>query len=415
MKVLISAFSVNPTGGSEQGVGWNWAVQASRHHEVWVLTNTAPEEAVVQELAERPNANLHFVFHRGPREHALRSLGRRFHLFYYPAYLSWQASAVGAARRLHSEVGFDVTQHVTWASCRFPSALAWLDVPFIWGPVGGGETAPRGTYASLGLCAALGEVARETSNWLTRLDPLVRHTAKQAARILTTTEETRALLPAGSASKADVYPAIGLSLRDIDQALTDDPEARWRAAGSDVRLLFVGRLISWKGCDSAIRTVAALARSGTRAHLTVVGVGPELSALQILARDLGVDSKVDFLGAVPHKRVLALFRDHDVFLFPSLHDSGGIAVLEAMYLGLPVVCLDLGGPAVSVGDAGIKVPCRNARQVVEGLADAVRRLLSDVALRKTLVARARARVIEVYDWDSKAQYISDLYESVARH
>jgi glycosyltransferase involved in cell wall biosynthesis len=147
----------------------------------------------------------------------------------------------------------------------------------------------------------------------------------------------------------------------------------------------------------------------------VVGVGPELSALQILARDLGVDSKVDFLGAVPHKRVLALFRDHDVFLFPSLHDSGGIAVLEAMYLGLPVVCLDLGGPAVSVGDAGIKVPCHNARQVVEGLADAVRRLLSDVALRKTLVARARARVIEVYDWDSKAQYISDLYESVARH
>ena len=414
MKVLISAFSVNPTGSSEQGVGWNWAVQASRHHEVWVLTNTAPEEAVAQELQVRPNPNLHFVFHRGPTEHALRSLGRKFHLFYYPAYLSWQASAVGAARRLHAEIGFDVTQHLTWASCRFPSALAWLDVPFIWGPIGGGEVAPRSTYASLGLRPALGEVGRETSNWLTRLDPFVRHTATRAARILTTTEETKAILPSGAASKAEVYPAIGLRLRDIDQALVGPAGAQGPAIG-DTRLLFVGRLVSWKGCEFAIGAVAELTRSGTRASLTVVGVGPELSALRTLARDLGVESQVDFMGAVPHNEVLALYQTHDVFLFPSLHDSGGIAVLEAMYLGLPVVCLDLGGPAISVGDAGIKVPCHDAQQVVKGLANGVTKLLSDEALRKDLVARARTRVIGLYDWESKAEYISRLYESVARH
>jgi len=413
VKVLISAFSVNPTGSSEQGVGWNWAVQASRHHEVWVLTNTAPEDAVAQELQARPNPNLHFVFHRGPREHALRSLGRKFHLFYYPAYLSWQASAIGAARKLHAEVGFDVTQHLTWASCRFPSALAWLDVPFIWGPIGGGEVAPRSAYTSLGLRPAFGEVARETSNWLTRLDPFVRHTATRAARILTTTEETKALLPAGSASKAEVYPAIGLRLNELDQALAGSLDAQ-RSANGDARLLFVGRLVSWKGCEFAIRAVAELARSGTRASLTVVGVGPELSALRTLARDLGVESQVEFLGTVPHNEVLALFQTHDVFLFPSLHDSGGIAVLEAMYLGLPVVCLDLGGPAVSVGDAGIRVPCEDVQQIVNGLTDGVRRLLSDEALRKDIVTRARSRVVELYDWDSKAEYISDLYESVAK-
>ena len=121
------------------------------------------------------------------------------------------------------------------------------------------------------------------------------------------------------------------------------------------------------------------------------------------------------MGAVPHNEVLALYQTHDVFLFPSLHDSGGIAVLEAMYLGLPVVCLDLGGPAVSVGDAGIRVRCEDAQQIVLGLADGVRRLLSDEALRKDMVTRARARVVELYDWDSKAEYISDLYESVAKH
>jgi glycosyltransferase involved in cell wall biosynthesis len=146
-----------------------------------------------------------------------------------------------------------------------------------------------------------------------------------------------------------------------------------------------------------------------------VGVGPELSALRTLARDLGVEPQVEFMGSVPHDEVLALFQTHDVFLFPSLHDSGGIAVLEAMYLGLPVVCLDLGGPAVSVGDAGIRVPCEDAQQIVDGLAEGVRRLMSDEALRKDIVTRARARVVELYDWDSKAEYISDLYESVVKH
>jgi len=379
-----------------------------------VLTNTAPEDAIAKELQARPNPNLHFVFHRGPQEHALRSLGRKFHLFYYPAYLSWQASAIGAARKLHAEVGFDVAQHLTWASCRFPSALAWLDVPFIWGPVGGGETAPRSAYASLGLRPALGEVARETSNWLTRLDPFVGHTATQATRILTTTEETKALLPASSASKAAVYPAIGLRLRDIDKELAGIGESQ-EPVISGTRLLFVGRLVSWKGCEFAIRAIAELVRWSTQCRLTVVGVGPELAALRALARDLGVDSQVDFRGPVPHTEVLALMQTHEVFLFPSLHDSGGIAVLEAMYLGLPVVCLDLGGPAVSVGNAGIKVPCQDAQQIVGGLAEGVRMLLSDEALRKDLVARARARVVDLYDWDSKAEYISSLYESVARH
>ena len=82
-----------------------------------------------------------------------------------------------------------------------------------------------------------------------------------------------------------------------------------------------------------------------------------------------------------------------------------------MYLGLPVVCLDLGGPALSVGDSGIKVACRSLDQIVEDLAAGVEAILSNSTLRNEIIEGARERVIQMYDWDHKAEYIGRLYES----
>jgi len=414
LKVLISAFSVSPTGNSEKAVGWNWAIQASRYYDVWVLTTTEHRETILKELRDRPRPSLHFVFHRGPKEGFLRSLGRRKHVFFYAEYLLWQLSAIQAARELHLAVGFDVAHHLTWATCRFPSALAWLDVPFIWGPVGGGEAAPSSTYDLLNKRGILGEIAREISNWVTRFEPLVKHTGARAARILATTRETMEKLPRDHTSKAEVYPAIGLSASDIDRELENHLDLRTDSCDHDsARLLFVGRLLSWKGCDLAIRAVAHLKQSGVKTSLTVVGDGPERNVLRFLSHKLGVESQVDFLGEMPRAEVLNLYRNHDVFLFPSRHDSGGIAVLEAMYLCLPVVCLDLGGPAASVGDAGIKVQPNDTQQIVRDLAKAVERLRCDDGMRQSLTERARARVIELYDWDAKGEHIRQMYESIA--
>jgi glycosyltransferase involved in cell wall biosynthesis len=152
---------------------------------------------------------------------------------------------------------------------------------------------------------------------------------------------------------------------------------------------------------------------GTRARLTVVGSGPEADTLRTLAASLGVAAQVDFLGALPRAEVLSLYRQHDVFLFPSLHDSGGIVVLEAMYLELPVVCIDAGGPAVSVGDAGIRVPCTSREEVIAGLAGGVKSILDSASLAADLRDRAKQRVCDLYDWEAKPRFLRELYRRVA--
>jgi glycosyltransferase involved in cell wall biosynthesis len=97
-------------------------------------------------------------------------------------------------------------------------------------------------------------------------------------------------------------------------------------------------------------------------------------------------------------------------VFPSLHDTGGYAVIEAMFNELPVICLDCGGPAVAVREkCGIKVPLDSRDKVVADLALAIR-LYS--RYRAPLLAdgkEARKVVLEHYDWDMKGQEMNLRY------
>ena len=100
---------------------------------------------------------------------------------------------------------------------------------------------------------------------------------------------------------------------------------------------------------------------------------PRRRSLEVLARRLGVDHKVRFWGHLPRKEALSKLERCHVLVHPSLHDSGGWVCLEAMAAGLPVVCLDLGGPATQVTqETGIKVAARNPRQTVVDLAEAMK-------------------------------------------
>ena len=84
-----------------------------------------------------------------------------------------------------------------------------------------------------------------------------------------------------------------------------------------------------------------------------------------------------------------------------------------MAAGRPVLCLDVGGPALLVTEeTGFKVPALSPEQVVTDLAEALRRLAQDPALRARLGKAARARVAEYFDWDKKGEWIREVYGEV---
>jgi len=152
-------------------------------------------------------------------------------------------------------------------------------------------------------------------------------------------------------------------------------------------ILCVAHLYPRKQVESLLRAMPLLK---TAARLRVVGTGRERTALSALARELGLEGRVELLGHVPFDRLVAEYRGADVFCLPSLQEGFGIVFLEAMAAGLPVVaCQAAAVPeVVADGECGILVP----PQDVPALAFALDRLCGDVALRRRLGAAGRRRV-----------------------
>jgi glycosyltransferase involved in cell wall biosynthesis len=179
------------------------------------------------------------------------------------------------------------------------------------------------------------------------------------------------------------------------------------------RLVSIGNLLHWKGFELSLRGFARFQSQFPATEYWIMGDGPERKRLERLAHKLGIAAKVRFWGNIPRAEVLEKLADCDVLVHPSLHDSGGCVCLEAMAAGRPVVCLDLGGPALLVTeDSGIKVPATSPENVVSSLAARMMQLAEDPELRFSLGVAARRRIREQFDWAGKGPLMTRLYESL---
>jgi glycosyltransferase involved in cell wall biosynthesis len=400
-RILISAFACRPGVGSEPGKGWACATTMALHHDVWVLTRGRYRHMIEEALRREPVPGLRFVYLDLP-DWILRATkpSHAFQLFYY----MWQFAAYFVARRLCREVGIDLIHHVSYSKFWVPSFVAMLPVPFVWGPVGGGESMPRGFSRRCGVRAGMYECLRDVARWIGECDPFVRMTARRSTVALATTKESAMRMRAIGGRGTTVYPAIGVTREDLDAL---DAVARGNANG--VRFLSIGRLLHWKGFDLGI---AAFAKANPPdAEYCIVGDGPERRRLEGLVAQLGIADRVTFLGRKTRAETLEILGQSDVLVHPSLHDSGGLVCLEALAARRPVICLDWAGPAVQVAEgSGIRVAVGDAEQITADLADAMKRLAANADLREAMGRVGRRHVEAHYFWPRKVEYYCSIYE-----
>lgn len=353
MKILISAYACESGKGSEPGVGWNWSLAAAQKHEVWVLTRANNQLSIEQALAESPQPSLHFVYldlpawalawKRGP-------LGIRIY------YVIWQLIAARTARRLHHEEAFDIVHHLTFANFSLPALICLADVPFVLGPVGGGQKVPLPLYPVLGVRGVAAELLTLGARWLMRLNPLVRIGWSRAAVILVNNEETRLALPRRVRSKALLRPNACVAAMKGE-----------RTAGAPDRVaVYCGRLHRFKGVSLAIRVLVLLPTW----RLLIVGDGPDGRRLRKIASRSGVADRVQFYPWLPQQELWKKLAACRTLLFPSLKEGAPSVIAEAQALGIPVVGFNRGGVA-----ALATVPGTRFRLVTPGSPDeSIRRL-----------------------------------------
>lgn len=374
-KVLLSAFACDPGEGSEPSYGWNWAIGlAERGFEVHCIT-TESSKAAISAVTLPPNIQFSFV--RLPL--GIEKLYSASQVTQYLYILLWQWRAYRLAIALHNANNFDVIHHITLGSLQMGSFMYKLDVPFIFGPAGGGQMAPAAFRKYFGTAWST-EKNRSRMSWLLlKLNPACRAMLKKATAVLVSNEETLRVAEANGATRVSIALDVGLPdwLVPEENVIKAPQEGR-------LKLLWIGRLMPRKGVLLLLDVMKEL-KDYPGITLTIVGDGVMRDVLLDAIKEYALEGTVIWKGRVPFEEVGEFYHNHDVFLFTSLRESGGVQLVEAMAFGMPVVTLDLHGPGLIVdADRGIKCACSTPAIAIENLRGAILELLGNAALIEKL-------------------------------
>jgi glycosyltransferase involved in cell wall biosynthesis len=384
-------------------VGWNTVREIARDHDVWVLTSREHQDEIEAALPHE-SPNLRFVFLDWP---TWLWFTKRTRIRFEAQYYCWQIAAYLKARALHRQIGFDLAHHVTVCRYWMPSFLSLLGIPFIWGPVGGGESAPRQFWPGLGLIGAWLEIVRDVARFIGEHDPLLRFLAKRVTLGVATTRETARAMEKLEVPRLEVCTQVALTeseMATLGECLPSTSTGR-------IRFLSIGRLVRWKGFHIGLRAFAR-----TQSPLTeywIVGGGPAEHSLMALATELGIAERVHFLGQRPREDVLQIVGQCDVLVHPSLHESGGAVCAEVMAAGRPVICLDLGGPGLQVTpETGIKIAASTPEQAIRDMAAAMDTLSTSPATRLAMGRAARERACQHLTTAALREHFTRWYREV---
>ena len=407
IRVLLSAYQCGSGMGSVSQIGWEWYQRLSKVCQITLLTHIRNREALEASGIPVEDSSVIFIdteWFAGPlyrfasfcfpRSEHPRFLVASLDFFVY----DWLAVRK-ASQLIKSGQDWDVVHEVTPVSPMAATRLYKLGIPLVLGPWNGAMASPT-TFP---------EIMKAESKWLYPLrnfgrviDFLIGST-RNAALILTATRSTLAGISAGNRSKCRFLLENG-----VDLNLFKFQE--WPSAPSDsnpLHIVFVGRLLPFKGVSMLLEALKAVSFP---VQLTIVGEGPERVNLETLTAEFGISEKVEFTGNLPLNEIGKIMQQAHVFCLPSVRESGGAVLLEAMAVGRPVIAIDFGGPAEIVDEGvGVKLPATGKADVVQGLIKQFESVRQQPEVWKVRGEEGRLRVENNYSWDAKIARAIEFY------
>jgi len=413
LNVLLIIEQCNPEWASVPLVGYNFYNGIRQLADVTLVTHERNEEALekirdghqIDYISEsswikRYYSMVSSITSRGgvnwPLQHALS----------YPIYSEFNRSVYRSYKQKVKDGQYDIVHALTPILPRYPYKMikACKETPFILGPVNGGVPFPKGFQ----------DVARkEFAHFnilrvFTRMIPGYSKTYKKADKVLSGSTYTMNMLKEMFAigdSRIELFYENG-----IRKEFIGEPKKR---SHNRLDLLFVGRLVPYKGADMAIDAISRLDDPAKeKIRFTIVGDGSEKNNLEKQVEELGIQNIVSFTGWIDQSEILNYYKNADVFFFPSVREFGGAVALEAMACGLPCIVPDHAGLGEYVTEeTGFKIEPVSKEYLIKELAVKVEIMLENTKLRESMSVKAIERSKE-FEWGKKAEKMAEVYETV---
>lgn len=412
-KALLIIEQCNPDWSSVPLEGYNYYNGISQLCNVTLVTHIRNKEALQkrpehQDIIYIEESQFSKVYHKIIA--TLTSIGRKNWPLYialsYPIYEEFNRQVYQQFKDKIIGKEYDVVHMITPMMPRYPSKMVKVcqDTPFILGPVNGGVPFPPGFQ----------KVARQEFAYFNFLRAVGRNlipgyveTYKTANKILAGSTYTLNLIQdlfKIPEERLQLFYENGISKSFFQEKTINQNN-------SVTNLLFVGRLVPYKGADMVIDAVSNLSDDiKNKIKFTIVGDGSEKVNLESQVENLGLEKIVSFTGWIKQSETVNYYKEADIFCFPSIREFGGAVVLEAMACGLPCIVAKNGGIGEYVTpETGFSIEPKSREYLVETLTEKITTLIENKALLEEMSAKCYERVQE-FEWNIKAKKIVDIYE-----
>ncbi len=404
LQVIISAYSCEPEKGSEQGVGWNWALQVARYHDVIIMTR-AKRKPVIEAYREKHGiSNPRFEYVELPKW-VLRLKKGNIGMNLY--YFLWQIVSGIKAKKLVKKHKIDIAHHVSFMSLPRGTFVPFLGVKSVIGPIGGLQTVPKAAIPLIR--SKLSEKIRNLNVRLMAWNPLMQLLARKCDRLVLANGSNTDYLPKAFQDKM----TVGLQLGTTDII----SQKRDQTVDGKVIIHWSGRLVDHKGFDILLLALAKLKREDPKlisnTRLIATAAGPLAQEYEAMIKDNNLEENVKITGWLTQDELQKIWSKTDIFAFTSLRETTGMSLQEAMIRSKPLIVMNNGGPAEMVtNDCGFKIECDSLKQIIEDYSAALKQLITRGDLRSKMGEMARVRAIEHYTWNTVGDRMAEIYESL---
>ena len=394
------SYCFDPIGSMEERNGWQRAIIAADQFDVTVMYSPTADVDLLN--MHRPSHLPESALRFEPiaADWILHGLNR-FQACFYASYRHWHKLAYRRAKVLQAETQFHMTHLVTLCGFREPGFVWQLDIPHLWGPIGGTHNFPSKFLSSLDFWNRFREQIRTVINlYQLRRCRSIRKAMRKSTVIAATT-----------GSRADLQACMGLATEiEIETGIDHFVELpRTRSDyGRPLNLLWAGRLRAWKALPLLLHAISLLPKS-TDVRLRVVGKGNCEKAWKNLAVKLGIADKIEWHPWPSYRESLLHYQWAHVFTFTSLRDTTGTGLLESLAAGCPIVGVDHQGASdIMTDECSIGVTVRDWHTTILGFRDGIEKLANDAEewLRLSHGATKRA---SHYTWNTRSAAVSAAY------
>ncbi len=406
MNILLSSYSCNPYHGSEDGIGWNWTLQLSKNFnnpndKIYLLTKRANQKDTEKGIKEFGLNNVELVISDLPDK--LNWYKEKNSAFHHIYYIVWQKLAYRWAKK--SKIKFDIVHHVTMGDFRITGDMYKFKNPYtIFGPVGGGQSTPKSLKVYE--YSPIMEKAREIINKSCAVSPIYKNKIKKFDAVYAINQETQQIL--SKALNTECNRLMELAVADEFKNLN----IIRKTENNKIQIVFLGRLIEKKGLMLFLDVIRAM-KCETDFEVKIYGDGPLKDKMNLYIKTNSLENKVQLCGCVEHALVTRIFQKADIFVMPSLRETSGNVLIEALAHKIPVAALNMSICSdLKKHNCGLFVDINQSKsKIISDFADNLCRLANDANLRKELGENGYRFVNTHLNWEDKFKTI---YQNISK-